>query len=67
FLKYSKKSRPFATFVELVLSYIEPFINIVNHYTVALAGITSESFFSAANSSTKIFKRNLLSGIFGGI
>ncbi|KAG1464469.1 hypothetical protein G6F55_001753 [Rhizopus delemar] len=65
--KYSKKSRPFATFVELVLSYIEPFINIVNHYTVALAGITSESFFSAANSSTKIFKRNLLSGIFGDL
>ncbi|KAG0793658.1 hypothetical protein G6F57_003569 [Rhizopus arrhizus] len=65
--KYSKKSRPFATFIELVLSYIEPFVNIVNHYTVALAGITSESFFSAANSSTKIFKRNLLSGIFGDL
>ncbi|KAG0742895.1 hypothetical protein G6F57_002207 [Rhizopus arrhizus] len=64
--KYSKKSRPFATFIEFILSYIEPFVSIVNHYTIGLAGITGESFFSAANSATKIFKRNLLSGIFGG-
>ncbi|KAG1621253.1 hypothetical protein G6F46_001767 [Rhizopus delemar] len=38
--KYSKKSRPFATFIEFILSYIEPFVSIVNHYTVGLAGIT---------------------------
>jgi hypothetical protein len=53
--------------VEFILRLIDPIISTVNHYTVGLAGITGENFFSAAKSATKIFRRNLLSGVFGGL
>ncbi|MBM6388040.1 MAG: hypothetical protein JSY10_29520 [Paenibacillus sp.] len=41
-------------------------ISTFNNYTISLAGITGENFFSAAKSATKIFRRNLLTGLFGG-
>lgn len=58
--------RPFATLITLLLGYIDALISIFNNYTISLAGITGENFFSAAKSATKIFRRNLLSGLFGG-
>ena len=53
--------------ISLILAYIEGLISQVNHYTISLAGITGESFYSSAKSSTKIFRRNLLSGLLGGL
>ncbi|KAG1238653.1 hypothetical protein G6F68_000452 [Rhizopus microsporus] len=64
-MSYSKKTRPLVSVVEFILRLIDPIVSTVNHYTVGLAGITGENFFSAAKSATKIFRRNLLSGIFG--
>lgn len=58
--------RPFATLITIILGYIDAIISIFNNYTISLAGITGENFFSAAKSATKIFRRNLLSGLFGG-
>ncbi|ORE18429.1 hypothetical protein BCV71DRAFT_263843 [Rhizopus microsporus] len=55
----------FLQFVTRQLKKAYPIVSTVNHYTVGLAGITGENFFSAAKSATKIFRRNLLSGIFG--
>ncbi|KAG2195451.1 hypothetical protein INT47_000416, partial [Mucor saturninus] len=65
--KYTKVPRPFATLITILLGYIDAMISIFNNYTISLAGITGENFFSAAKSATKIFRRNLLSGLFGDL
>lgn len=52
--------------IAILLAYIDALISTLNNYTISLAGITGENFFSAAKSATKIFRRNLLTGLFGG-
>lgn len=52
--------------ISILLGYIDALISTFNNYTISLAGITGENFFSAAKSATKIFRRNLLTGLFGG-
>lgn len=64
--KYSKTARPFAAVLSFVLRYIDALVSTFSNYTISLAGITGESFCSAATSATKIFRRNLLTGLFGG-
>lgn len=64
--KYSKTARPFAAVFSLILRYIDALVSTFSNYTISLAGITGESFCSAATSATKIFRRNLLTGLFGG-
>ncbi|KAI9497188.1 plasma-membrane choline transporter-domain-containing protein [Zychaea mexicana] len=65
--KNFKQSWPLMSIISLILGYIEALINQINHYTISLAGITGESFYSSARSSTKIFRRNLLSGLVGDL
>ncbi|KAI7853320.1 plasma-membrane choline transporter-domain-containing protein [Circinella umbellata] len=65
--KNFKQSWPLMGIVSLILGYIEGLISQINHYTISLAGITGESFYSSAKSSTKIFRRNLLSGLLGDL
>lgn len=55
------------TVISTVLSFIEGLISEINHYTIALAGITGEGFYVSAKSSSKMFRRNLLSGLLGGL
>ncbi|KAI8380636.1 plasma-membrane choline transporter-domain-containing protein [Choanephora cucurbitarum] len=64
--KYAKSARPLATVFSFILSYIDAIISTFSNYTISLAGITGENFFSAANSATKIFRRNLLT-VFGDL
>lgn len=64
--KYSKTARPFAAVFSFILRYIDALVSTFSNYTISLAGITGESFCSAATSATKIFRRNLLTGLFGG-
>ncbi|KAI8076795.1 plasma-membrane choline transporter-domain-containing protein [Halteromyces radiatus] len=64
---YVKKSRPFVSIVSLMLAYIEAWINQINHYVIGLAGITGDGFCMAARSGTKIFRRNLISGLIGDL
>lgn len=64
--KYSKTARPFAAVLSFILRYIDALVSTFSNYTISLAGITGESFCSAATSATKIFRRNLLTGLFGG-
>lgn len=64
--KYTKTARPFVSCISLLLRYIDALISTFNNYTISLAGITGENFFSAARSATKIFRRNLLTGLYGG-
>ncbi|KAI9277869.1 plasma-membrane choline transporter-domain-containing protein [Sporodiniella umbellata] len=61
--KFSKQS----VIVGYILGFIEPLVSTVNNYTIGLSGISGESFFSSAKSTTKIFRRNLLSGVFGDL
>ncbi|KAL0083819.1 plasma-membrane choline transporter-domain-containing protein [Phycomyces blakesleeanus] len=65
--KYVKKSRPFVWIVSILLAYLEAIVSQINHYTISLAGITGESFCSSARSGTKMFRRNLLSGLLGDL
>ncbi|OBZ87142.1 Choline transporter-like protein ctl1 [Choanephora cucurbitarum] len=65
--KYAKSARPLATVFSFILSYIDAIISTFSNYTISLAAITGENFFSAANSATKIFRRNLLTGLFGDL
>ncbi|KAI8994687.1 plasma-membrane choline transporter-domain-containing protein [Pilobolus umbonatus] len=65
--KYVKAARPFTSIVSIILGYIEALTSMFNNYTISLAGITGENFISAAKSATKIFRRNLISGLFGDI
>ncbi|KAI9007488.1 plasma-membrane choline transporter-domain-containing protein [Phycomyces nitens] len=65
--KYVKKSRPFVWIVSIFLVYLEAIVSQINHYTISLAGITGESFCSSARSGTKMFRRNLLSGLLGDL
>ncbi|KAI9254725.1 plasma-membrane choline transporter-domain-containing protein [Helicostylum pulchrum] len=65
--KYTKVPRPFSTLLTIILGYIDAMISTFNNYTISLAGITGENFFSAAKSATKIFRRNLLTGLFGDL
>lgn len=50
----------------MLISYIESIINQINHYVIGLAGITGDGFCVSARSGTKIFRRNLISGLVGG-
>ncbi|CEP10848.1 hypothetical protein [Parasitella parasitica] len=65
--KYSKTARPFTTVFSFILRYIDAIVSTFSNYTISLAGITGESFCSAATSATKIFRRNLLTGLFGDL
>ncbi|KAG0167447.1 hypothetical protein DFQ28_006079 [Apophysomyces sp. BC1034] len=65
--KYVKKNRPLVTVVAMCLGYVEGLISQINHYTISLAGITGESFCASARSGTKLFRRNLLSGLLGDL
>ncbi|CAO3629951.1 unnamed protein product [Cunninghamella echinulata] len=65
--KYVKKSRPFVSIITMIISYIEASINQINHYVIGLAGITGDGFCSSARSGTKIFRRNLISGLVGDL
>lgn len=50
-----------------IVGYLEGLVSQINHYTITLAGITGESFCSSAKSGTKMFRRNLLSGLLGDL
>ncbi|KAK4516672.1 uncharacterized protein ATC70_011649 [Mucor velutinosus] len=65
--KYSKTAKPFAAVLSFILRYIDALVSTFSNYTISLAGITGESFCSAATSATKIFRRNLLTGLFGDL
>ncbi|KAI7902769.1 plasma-membrane choline transporter-domain-containing protein [Cokeromyces recurvatus] len=65
--KYSKTSRPFANVLSFILRYIDILVSAFSNYTISLTGITGEGFFAAAQSATKIFRRNLLTGVFGDL
>ncbi|KAI9478721.1 MAG: plasma-membrane choline transporter-domain-containing protein [Benjaminiella poitrasii] len=65
--KYSKTARPFANVLGFILKYIDILVSTFSNYTITLTGITGESFFTAAQSATKIFRRNLLTGVFGDL
>ncbi|KAL9558369.1 hypothetical protein PS6_001335 [Mucor atramentarius] len=65
--KYSKTAKPFAAVLSFILRFIDALVSTFSNYTISLAGITGESFCSAATSATKIFRRNLLTGIFGDL
>ncbi|KAI7871222.1 plasma-membrane choline transporter-domain-containing protein [Spinellus fusiger] len=65
--KYVKKSRPFVWIVSIVLAYLEALVSQINHYTISLSGITGESFYGSARSGTRMFRRNLLSGLLGDL
>ncbi|KAF7725951.1 hypothetical protein EC973_009188 [Apophysomyces ossiformis] len=61
------KRRSLVTIISIVLGYVEALVSQINHYTISLAGITGEGFCSAARSGTKLFRRNLLSGLLGDL
>ncbi|KAI8880532.1 hypothetical protein K501DRAFT_324963 [Backusella circina FSU 941] len=65
--RYTKKARPFISIASWILVFLESFVSTINNYTISLVGITGESFFSAAKSGTKMFRRNLLSGLLGDL
>ncbi|CAO3631069.1 unnamed protein product [Cunninghamella blakesleeana] len=65
--KYVKKSRPFVSIITMLIAYIESVINQINHYVIGLAGITGDGFCVSARSGTKIFRRNLISGLVGDL
>ncbi|KAI9249441.1 plasma-membrane choline transporter-domain-containing protein [Phascolomyces articulosus] len=65
--KNFKRTWPLMSIISLILGYIEALVSQINHYTISLAGITGESFYNSAKSSTKIFRRNLLSGLLGDL
>ncbi|KAI9314032.1 plasma-membrane choline transporter-domain-containing protein [Dichotomocladium elegans] len=65
--KRFKMSWPLMTVISAFLSFLEAITSEINNYTIALAGITGEGFYSSARSSTKIFRRNLLSGLVGNV
>lgn len=65
--KYSKTSRPFAAILSFLLRLIDGIVSTFSNYTISLSGITGENFCSAAASATKIFRRNLLTGLFGDL
>lgn len=48
------------------LKFIEMIVGAINNETVILAGITGESFLASARSVTKVFRRNLISGVLEG-
>ncbi|KAI8337162.1 plasma-membrane choline transporter-domain-containing protein [Chlamydoabsidia padenii] len=64
---YVKKSRPFVSIISMILGYIEALISQINHYVIGLAGITGDSFCLAAKSGTKMFRRNLITGLIGDL
>jgi hypothetical protein len=41
-------------------------VGAINNETIILSGITGESFLASARSVTKIFRRNLISGVMEG-
>jgi hypothetical protein len=48
------------------LKFIEMIVGAINNETIILAGITGESFLASARSVTKVFRRNLISGVLEG-
>ncbi|KAL1926296.1 hypothetical protein VTP01DRAFT_5993 [Rhizomucor pusillus] len=65
--KYIKSSWPILPVITAILVYLESLVSQINHYTISLSGITGESFCESAKSGTKIFRRNLLSGLLGDL
>ncbi|KAI8987689.1 plasma-membrane choline transporter-domain-containing protein [Mycotypha africana] len=65
--KYSKTARPFSAIAAVILRFIQVLVSTFSNYTITLAGITGDGFFSAASTATKIFRRNLLTGLFGDL
>ncbi|KAI8581668.1 hypothetical protein K450DRAFT_230612 [Umbelopsis ramanniana AG] len=49
------------------LKFIEMIVGAINNETIILAGITGESFLASARSVTKVFRRNLISGVLEGL
>ncbi|KAL1922657.1 uncharacterized protein VTP21DRAFT_10196 [Calcarisporiella thermophila] len=54
----------FFALLESLLAFIEGITENLNNYATVQVGITGESFLSAARASTKIFRRNLVFGLF---
>lgn len=48
------------------LRFVEIIVGAINNETIILSGITGESFLASARSVTKIFRRNLISGVMEG-
>ncbi|KAI8074521.1 plasma-membrane choline transporter-domain-containing protein [Gongronella butleri] len=65
--KYTKTGWPFVTLVSALLAYIEALISNINNYVIGLAGITGDGFCMSAKAGTKIFRRNLISGLVGDL
>ncbi|KAM3579876.1 hypothetical protein VKS41_007601 [Umbelopsis sp. WA50703] len=49
------------------LKFIELIVGAINNDTIILSGITGESFLASARSVTKVFRRNMLSGVLEGL
>ncbi|KAJ2958278.1 hypothetical protein NQZ79_g6126 [Umbelopsis isabellina] len=49
------------------LKFIEIIVGAINNDTIILSGITGESFLASARSVTKVFRRNMLSGVLEGL
>ncbi|CAO3677451.1 unnamed protein product [Umbelopsis vinacea] len=49
------------------LRFVEMIVGAINNETIILSGITGESFLASARSVTKIFRRNLISGVMEGL
>ncbi|ORY96407.1 plasma-membrane choline transporter-domain-containing protein [Syncephalastrum racemosum] len=65
--RHLKRSWPLVPVIFFIVGYLEGLVSQINHYTITLAGITGESFCSSATSGTKMFRRNLLSGLLGDL
>jgi uncharacterized protein YacL len=48
------------------LKFVEMIVGAINNETIILSGITGESFLASARSVTKVFRRNLISGVLEG-
>ncbi|ORX48223.1 hypothetical protein DM01DRAFT_1338689 [Hesseltinella vesiculosa] len=65
--KYTRSNWPLTSLVSAILTYVEALISNINNYVIGLAGITGDSFCASAKAGTKIFRRNLISGLVGDL
>lgn len=50
----------------MCFQFLDGIIDQVNNYTIIYSGITGEGFWSSARSATKVFRRNLVTGLLSG-
>lgn len=51
------------TLVSGIVAFIDGLIESINNYTLIYVGLTGEGFCTSARNATKVFRRNLMSGI----